>query len=84
MALADSIAINEPRDHKPLDNTGRVWEQSYLGLLFKGLKFIPVPKRVDTVAKFEDFGQFSRNFRLKVYFATRGIASNNTLSEDFE
>ena len=79
LARVDSIAINEPRDHKPLDNTGRVWEQSYLGLLSKGQKFIPVPKRVDTVAKFEDFEQFSRKLRLKVYFATRGIASNNTI-----
>ena len=62
----------------------RVWEQSYLGLLSKGQKFIPWPKRVDTVAKFEDFQQFARKLRLKLYFATRSIESDNTLSEDFE
>ena len=36
------------------------------------------------MAKFEDFEQFARKLRLKVYFATRGIARNNTLSEDIE
>ena len=59
LVCADRIAINEPRDHKPLDNTGTVWEQSYLGLLSMGQKFIPAPKRVDTEAKFEDFEQFA-------------------------
>ena len=48
LASADSIAINEPRDHKPLDNTGTVLEQSCLGLLSKGQTFIPAPKRVNT------------------------------------
>ena len=84
MALANSIARDEPRDHKPLDNTGRVWKQSYIGLPYKGQKFIPAPKRVDTVAKFEDFEQFARKLRLKLYFAARSIESDNTVSEDSE
>ena len=77
LARANSIARDEPRDHKPLDNTGRVWEQSYIGLLSKGQKFIPAPKKVDTVAKFKDFEQFARKLRLKLYFAARR-------SEDFD
>ena len=61
-----------------------MWEQSYLGLLSKDQKFILVFKRVDTVAKCEDFEQFARKLRLKLCFATCSIASDNTLSEDFE
>ena len=61
-----------------------MWEQSYIGLLSKGQKFIPAPERVDTVAKFEDFEQFARKLRLKLYFPTRSIESDNTVSEDFE
>ena len=52
--------------------------------LTKGQNFIPAPKRVDTVAKFEDFEQFARKLRLTLYFDTRNIASDKTLSEDFE
>ena len=70
LACTDNIALNEPHDHKPLYNTSRVWEQSYLGSLSEGQKFIQVPKRVDTVTKFEDFEQFAGKLRLKLYFAT--------------
>ena len=36
------------------------------------------------MAKFEDFEQFARKLRLELYFATHSIASDNTLSEEFE
>ena len=34
-------------------------------------KFVPAPKRVDTVAKFNHFNEFARKLHLKVFFNKR-------------
>ena len=43
------------------------WDQSKLDLVKKRQKFVPVPRRVDTVTKFDHFNHFARNLRLKVF-----------------
>ena len=49
---ADEIVRDMPQDHTPFDNTGVEWDQSKLDLMRKGQKFVPAPRRIDLVAKF--------------------------------
>ena len=56
---------------RPLDNTNVEWSHAQLNLLAKGQKFIPTPKNVDRVQKFEDFLSFARKLRLAISFHRR-------------
>ena len=49
------------------------FSESDLLLFGKGQKFVPTPKRVDLVKKHEDFLEFNRKLRLKVYFHNRDV-----------
>ena len=55
------------------DTTGYDFSESDLLLFGKGQKFVPTPIRVDLVKKHEDFLEFSRKLRLKVYFHNRDV-----------
>ena len=68
---SEEIVRGEPQEHAPLDKTGVQWDQSKLNLIRKGQKFVPAPRRVDTVAKFDHFENFARKLRLKVFFSNR-------------
>ena len=68
---SEEIVRDEPQDHSPMDNTEVEWDQNKLDLIRKGQKFVPAPKRVDTVAKFNNFNEFARKLRLKVFFNKR-------------
>ena len=61
---SEDIVREEPQDHSPMDNTEVEWDQNKLDLIRKGQKFVPAPKRVDTVAKFNHFNEFVRKLRL--------------------
>ena len=68
---ADEILRDMPQDHAPLDNMGVEWDQSKLDLMRKGQKFVPAPRRIDLVAKFNHLNDFARKLRLKVFFNNR-------------
>ena len=68
---SEDIVREEPQDHSPMDNTEVEWDQNKLDLIRKGQKFVPAPKRVDTVAKSDHFNEFARKLRLKVFFNKR-------------
>ena len=53
------------------DMTGYDFSESDLLQFGTGQKFVPTSKRVDLVKKNEHFLEFSRKFRLKVYFHYR-------------
>ena len=55
-------------DRKPMDRTDVNWTPGQLRLLSKGQKFVPVPKKIDWVKKFDDFMAFARKLRLAIYF----------------
>ena len=67
---SEEIVRDEPQEHAPLDKTGVQWDQSKLNLIRKGQKFVPAPRHVDTVAKFDHFENFARKLRLKVFSVT--------------
>ena len=52
-------------------NTKVEWVQNKLDLIRKRQKFVPAPKQVDTVAKFNHFNEFARKLCLKVFFNKR-------------
>ena len=54
-----------------MDRTEVEWDQNKLILLRKGQKFVPVPKRIDTVTKFNHFNECARKLRLKVFLNRR-------------
>ena len=68
---SEDIVREEPQDHSLMDNTEVEWDQNKLDLIRKGQKFVPAPKRVDTVAKFNHFNEFARKLCLKVFFNKR-------------
>ena len=53
------------------DTTGYGFSESDMLLFGKGQKFVSTPKCVDLVNKCEDFLEFKRKLRLKVYFHDR-------------
>ena len=55
-------------DRKPMDRTDVNWTPGQLRLLSKGQKFVPAPKKIDRVKKFDDFMAFARKLRLAIYF----------------
>ena len=55
-------------DRKPMDRTDVNWTTGQLRLLSKGQKFVPAPKKIDRVKKFDDFMAFARKLRLAIYF----------------
>ena len=65
------IVREEPQDHSPMNRTEVEWDQNKLSFFCKGQKFVPAPKRIDTVAKFNHFNESARKLRLKVFFKTR-------------
>ena len=67
---SEKIVRDEPQEHAPLDKTGVQWDQSKLNLIRKGQTFLPAPRRVDTVAKFDHFENFARKLRLKFFSVT--------------
>ena len=64
LKISEDIVREEPQDRSPMDNTEVEWDQNKLDLIRKGQKFVPAPKRVDTVAKFNHFNEFERKLRL--------------------
>ena len=68
---SEEIVREEPQDHSPIDNTEVEWDQNKLDLICKGQQFVPAPKRVNTVAKFNQFNEFARKLHLKVFFNER-------------
>ena len=54
-----------------MNRTEVEWDQNKLSLFCKGQKFVPAPKRIDTVAKFNHFNEPARKLRLKVFFNKR-------------
>ena len=55
------------------DTTGYDFSESDFLLFGERQKFAPTPKRVDLVKIHEDFLEFSRKLRLKVYFHNRDV-----------
>ena len=68
---SEEIVTEEPQHHSPMDNTEVDWDRNKLDLIRKGQKFIPAPEQVDTVAKFNHFNEFSKQWQLKVFFNKR-------------
>ena len=81
LTRSEEIVRDEPQEHAPLDKTGVQWDQSKLNLIRKGQKFVPAPRRVDTVAKFDHFENFARKLRLKVFFSNRKNGNDGNESE---
>ena len=46
-----------------MDNTEVEWDQNKLDL-----KFVPTPKRVDTIPKFNNFNELARKLHLNIFF----------------
>ena len=46
-----------------MDRTDINWSPSQLRLLSKDQKFVPAPKKIDRVKKFDDFMAFARTLR---------------------
>ena len=77
----------EPQDYSLMDNTEVEWDQNKLDLIRKGQKFVPAPKWVDTVAKFNHFDEFARKLRLNVFFnkrTSRELANQQQEARDQE
>ena len=65
---SEELVREEPQDHSPMDRTEVEWDVNKLSLFRKCQKFVPAPKRIDTVAKFNHFNDFARKLRLNVFF----------------
>ena len=81
---SEEIVRDEQKEHAPLDKTGVQWDQSKLNLIRKRQTFVPAPRRVDTVAKFDHFENFARKLRLKIFFSNRTNGNDGNESEKAE
>ena len=72
--------ISEPFQHyltiialiKPQDRTDYQWSEADTNLCDKSQKFVPTPERRNLDKKITECLEFSRKFRLAVYFDKRG------------
>ena len=79
---SEELVREEPQDHSPMDRTEVEWDLNKLSLFRKGQKFVPAPKRIDTVAKFNHFNDFARKLRLKVFFNNRTYREATNLQRE--